>query len=113
MLRIVLSALVHPKLYTRYIVTHWESGLRQEIAFEKGGELKRFLISVGIRFNLGTVSRLYALYPNTTHENKTKIDSTEELTHVLNSIDSNNDYLEILYVYPENKSPTSHCRCQG
>ena len=86
-----------------YIITHWESGLRKEIFFTEGHTLKRFLMSIGIAFNLGPISRLYALYPNNTHAQRVKIDSDELLHSVLNKIDSSEEYLEILYVYPEDK----------
>lgn len=90
-----------------YIVTHWESGLLREVSFTKGDTLRRFLISVGIAFNAGSVSRLYALYPDCTHEQRVKIESTAKLSAVLHDIDSNSDNLEILYVYPEDSSPTT------
>ena len=90
-----------------YIVTHWESGLRKEVSFTKGDTLRRFLISVGIGFNVGHISRLYALYPESTHEQRLKIDSDDKLHEVFNHIDSDCKNLEILYLYPEDKSPIS------
>lgn len=90
-----------------YIVTHWESGLLGEVTFTKGDTLRRFLISVGIVFKTGPVSRLYALYPGKTHEQRVRIESTEALNEVLEAIDGNAEYLEILYVYPDDKSPTT------
>lgn len=90
-----------------YVVTHWETGLLKEVSFAKGDTLRRFLISIGIAFNAGPVSRLYALYPGSTHDQRVKIDSTQKLNSVLADIDSDSDNLEILYVYPEDRSPTS------
>ncbi len=81
-----------------YVITHWETGLLKEFSFAKGDTLRRFLISV---------SRLYALYPGSTYDQRVKIESTQKLNSVLADIDSDSDNLEILYVYPEDRSPTS------
>lgn len=90
-----------------YVVTHWQSGLQREVTYSKGDSFKRFLLSVGIAFNAGHVTRLYALFPNCTHEERVKIDTLDVLNSMLQKIDTDNNNLEILYIYPEEQSPTS------
>jgi hypothetical protein len=47
------------------------------------------------------------MYPESTHDQRVKIESTQKLNAVLTDIDSDSNNLEILYVYPEDRSPTS------
>ena len=60
-----------------------------------------------IRVQYICIVGLYALYPDCTHDQRVTIETTTKLCTVLDEIDGNSDNLEIMYVYPEDCSPTS------
>eukprot|EP01031_Cornospumella_fuschlensis_P031927 gene31927-38601_t len=90
-----------------YVVNDWKSGLRREVTYTKGDSLRRFPLSVSISFDTGPSFQLYALCPNFTHDQRVKIESNEGLRAILKEIDDNLDFVDILYVYPEDGLPTS------
>jgi hypothetical protein len=90
-----------------YVVTHWVSGISKEISFGSGESLKRFLTRVGIVMKVGRIDRLYALLPGQSHDQRSRIENTDQLVRYLSMVDETEDYIDILYVYPNEDSPAS------
>jgi hypothetical protein len=95
-----------------YFVTHWETLTVKEITFTDDMSLAKFLFYIGISFNLlGNVrSRLYAMYPGMTHEQRIHLKTKDELLQALLYIDEHQhdmDAMQVLYIFPKSESPVA------
>ena len=98
----------NPSIPKSYFVTNWQTGEIREIPY-RGDSLEKFIISIGISFHIGTRRRLYVLYPESTHDQRSQITTKEQLEEILNAIDehqNDKEWLEILYIYPKDESPS-------
>jgi hypothetical protein len=56
---------------------------------------------------VGPIDRLYALLPGQSHDQRSRIENTDQLVRYLSMIDETDEYIDILYVYPTNEGKLS------